>query len=163
MPPTDSDAPRVRRAAPADATAIRSLQEHLDDPAPALLDAALAGALGELLVAVDRDGGGPVGYLLAVDGGPPDLAPRTPPLDDPTTHVAELVVAPAVRRQGHASALLATLLGSRPGVTVTLTVARDNAAARSLYERFGFEIERELPGFFDGRPGLLLARRPRTE
>jgi ribosomal-protein-alanine N-acetyltransferase len=162
MPPTDSDAPRVRRAAPADAAAIRSLQAHLDDPAPALLDAALAGALGELLVAVGRDDGGPVAYLLAVDGGPPDLAPPLP-RDDPTTHVAELVVAPAARRQGHASALLATLLGGRPGVIVTLTVAHDNAAARSLYERFGFEIERELPGFFDGRPGLLLARRPRPE
>jgi ribosomal-protein-alanine N-acetyltransferase len=157
----------VRRAAPADALALRALQEHLDSPAPALLEAALTGALGTLLVAVDDV---PVGYLLAVDGGPP-ASPATTPcfavagrdIDGPIVHVAELVVAPGARRRGHASSLLARLLGERPGATLTLTVAPDNTAARSLYDRFGFEPQRTIPGFFDDGPGLLLVRRPGAE
>ncbi|WP_380681504.1 GNAT family N-acetyltransferase [Salinigranum sp. GCM10025319] len=151
---------RVRRAVPADAETLRTLQRHLDSPAPELLDAALSGALGDLLVAVAD---APVGYLLAVDGGPSVSDAGPIPGGGSTVHVAELVVAPAARRQGHASALLATLLSERPSATVTLTVEPGNGPARSLYDRFGFEVERELPGFFDDGPGLLLVRRPRPE
>jgi ribosomal-protein-alanine N-acetyltransferase len=131
-----------------------------------LLDAALADTLGSLLVA---DWDGPVGYLLAVEGDPP-LPGRfdggtvgAAGLDGGTVHVAELVVAPAARRRGHASALLATLLGDHPTATVTLTVAPDNDAARSLYDRFGFRVARTVPDCFDGAPGLLLVRRPGAE
>ena len=157
---------RIRRATPADSTALRALQEHLDSPAPALLDAVLSGTLGELLVAVAD---APVGYLLAVDSGPPTPLTTTPSLDGtagldgPTVHVAELVVTPTARRRGHASSLLARLLGEHPGATVTLTVAPDNTAARSLYDRFGFELQRTVPDFFDDGPGLLLVRRPGPE
>jgi ribosomal-protein-alanine N-acetyltransferase len=162
-PPSSSDTPGVRRASRADEARLRELQGHLDEPAPALLDAALAGTVGECFVAVDANGA-PVGYLLAVDGdggvGPGDgLSGET----TPQVHVAELVVAPAARRNGHASALLATLLARRPQATVTLTVAPDNEAARALYEGFGFGRSRELPEFFDDGPGLLLVRRPRPE
>jgi ribosomal protein S18 acetylase RimI-like enzyme len=158
---------RVRGAEHGDAAAIRGLQRHLPDPAPTLLDAALAGAVGDLLVAVDVHER-LVGYLLAVDGGPAgvtDATDTTPPASDdlPQVHVAELVVAPSARRRGHASALLATLLGDHPTADVTLTVDPDNTAARSLYERFGFEAIRTLPDRFDGDPGLLLVRRPRTQ
>ncbi len=170
--------PAVRRALPDDESGLHDLQSHLDEGAPALLGAALSGTFGECLVAVgDPDSEGfedtnsnaarPVGYLLAVegDGGVP---PSSVALDDTlggdtSVHIAELVVAPAARRQGHASALLATLFARHPGATVTLTVAPDNDAARTLYERFGFEVSRELPDFFDDGPGLLLVRRPRTE
>jgi ribosomal protein S18 acetylase RimI-like enzyme len=171
--------PTVRHAVPADEPRLHDLQRHLDERAPALLDAVLAGVFGTCLVAVD-DADRPVGYLLAVDGdgGPPvpsasDAAAvgDGPPVggdpllggDTPTVHVAELVVAPAARRNGHASALLATLLSVHPGETVTLTVAPDNDAALSLYEGFGFEQLRELPDCFDDGPGRLLARRPRPE
>ena len=155
---TGSD-PSVRRAVPADRTSLEPLQRHLDEPAPALLDAALSGVVGSLFVAVSD---GPVGYLLAVDGPPSEVDP-TRSIDGPTTHVAELVVAPSARREGHASALLATLLSRRPTATLTLTVAEDNTAARRLYDSFGFEVERRLPDFFDDGPGLLLVRRPRSE
>jgi ribosomal protein S18 acetylase RimI-like enzyme len=163
-PPT---APAVRPARPDDEATLRRLQQHLDQPAPALLGAALAGTLGECLVAVD-DVDTPVGYLLAVtgDGGVPVASgTAADALEDgtPTTHVAELVVAPEARRNGHASALLATVLSTHPTATVTLTVAPANEAARALYDRFGFEVSRTLPGFFDDGPGLLLARRPRPE
>lgn len=158
-------APSVRHAVSDDEPALRRLQRLLDERAPALLDAALSGVFGECLVAVDE--GTVVGYLLAVegDGGIPasDTVGAVAPDTDTAVHVAELVVAPDARRNGHASALLATLLSSRPTATVTLTVAPDNHAARALYERFGFERERELADFFDDGPALLLARRPRAE
>jgi ribosomal-protein-alanine N-acetyltransferase len=156
----------IRHAVPDDEPALRRLQRSLDEQAAALLDTALSRALGECLVAVDE--GTVVGYLLAVqgDGGltAPDVAGvGTGRSDDTTVHVAELVVAPEARRNGHASALLATLLSTHPTATVTLTVAPDNHAARALYERFGFEPDRELADFFEDGPALLLARRPRAE
>ncbi|MCC2655506.1 MAG: family N-acetyltransferase [Panacagrimonas sp.] len=43
---------------------------------------------------------------------------------------------------------------------VTLEVRADNAAARALYARRGYVVERELPGFYDdGADGLRLALR----
>lgn len=156
----------IRHATSEDRPALRRLQRHLDEQASALLDTALSGALGECLVAVDENR--VVGYLLTVEGdggitAPDAVGVGTEPPGDTTVHVAELVVAPDARRNGHASALLATLLSSYPTATVTLTVAPDNDAARALYERFGFELDRELADFFDGGPALLLARRPRAE
>ncbi|AUV84030.1 N-acetyltransferase [Salinigranum rubrum] len=162
---------------PDDESRLHDLQSHLDEGAPTLLDAAISGTFGECLVAVDDSDSDAdsnstsdraVGYLLAAagDGGvpPSGVAPDdTLDGDAPTVHVSELVVAPDARRQGHASALLATLLSRHPGATVTLTVAPDNDAARALYERFGFEVSRELPDFFDDGPGLLLVRRSRSE
>lgn len=155
-----TDERSVRRAVPADAVALASLQRSLDEPAPALLDAALSGVVGDLFVAVTDV---PVGYLLAVEGPPSALVTHSLPDEGPARHVAELVVAPSARRNGHASALLATLLATYPTATVTLTVAPDNTAARSLYERFGFETARRLPEFYADGAGLLLVRRPRPE
>jgi ribosomal-protein-alanine N-acetyltransferase len=162
--------PAVRHALPDDESRLRDLQGHLDEGAPALLDAALSGTFGECLVAVgdpDSNSRRPVGYLLAVDGdgGVPSshVAPDDALGGETSIHVAELVVAPEARRQGHASALLATLLARHPEATLTLTVAPDNDAARALYERFGFEVSSTLPDFFDDGPGLLLVRRPRPE
>lgn len=62
-----------------------------------------------------------------------------------------LFVHPEYRRAGVASALLRDLLASleRP---VHLNVAASNIPARTLYERFGFQIEREFMGSFQGTP-----------
>jgi [ribosomal protein S18]-alanine N-acetyltransferase len=58
-------------------------------------------------------------------------------------HINNLAVAPAFRRTGVATALLARVLGD--GVTLgasraTLEVRRSNDPARLLYERFGFSV-----------------------
>lgn len=62
-----------------------------------------------------------------------------------------LFVRPSYRRSGAATALLAELLArlERP---VALNVVAGNTAARSLYERSGFQVVREFAGNFQGTP-----------
>ena len=62
-----------------------------------------------------------------------------------------LFVHPGFRKTGVASALLNELLASL-GWPVTLNVASGNVPARSLYGRFGFHVEREFVGMFQGTP-----------
>jgi ribosomal-protein-alanine N-acetyltransferase len=55
--------------------------------------------------------------------------------------VMNIATLPSLQRQGHASALLQDLLqtaSERRARWVTLEVRRSNAAARSLYQKFGF-------------------------
>lgn len=160
----------IRRANPSDGPALERLQSRLPRPSPDLLAAALsdpttsdpsASALAafDVFVAVDRETGSVVGYLLSVRGDP--------------THVAELVVDPAHRRQGHGRALLDTLfatvaarhvedVGSDTGRDdphrVRLAVEPDNDAALGLYRSVGFSVARRDPDYFDGDPALLLER-----
>mgnify|MGYP006307311543 CR=1 FL=1 len=134
---------RVREARRSDAPRVRALQTLLSEPSPRLLTYGLGP--GTLLVTPD-DGDNPVGYLLAVSG--------------PETHVAELVVAPAHRREGRASALLDALFAILPtGHRVTLAVRPDNEGALSLYESVGFERVGREDGFYTDGPALVLARR----
>ena len=62
-----------------------------------------------------------------------------------------LFVHPKFRKCGVAGALLRELLASldRP---VVLNVASSNVPARTLYGRFGFQVEREFVGNFHGTP-----------
>ena len=56
--------------------------------------------------------------------------------------VMNIATLPALRRSGHASALLEDLLQTgreRRARWVTLEVRRSNAAARAMYQKFGFE------------------------
>lgn len=132
----------VRPARPADRSALDALQSHLREPSPSLL--AAGDDVGTLLVSTD--GGRPVGYLLAVDS----------PAEG---HVSELVVAPDSRREGRASALLTAYLRTRPsGTRVSLTVAPENEAARSLYERHGFAVASRRPDFFESGDALVYER-----
>lgn len=139
----------VRPARPADEPALSSLQSHLPEPSPSLLTAVLEGdgGVGTLLVsAADGPAGRPVGYLLAVDS-------------DEEGHVSELVVSSDYRREGRASDLLTAYLRTRPdGTRVTLTVAPDNEAARSLYEARGFEVAGRRPEFFESGDALVYER-----
>ncbi|MFC7096707.1 GNAT family N-acetyltransferase [Halobaculum marinum] len=150
----------VRVGHPTDEPALRVLQAHLREPSPTLLAHGLRD--GGVLVdeatvdgddgRVGGDGGAtgdptatvPVGYLLAVDGD--------------GTHVAELVVHPARRREGRATALFDRLFERTTG-PVTLLVAADNDPARRLYADLGFHRVERRPGFYDdGTDALLLAR-----
>lgn len=138
----DADPVTVRPVRPTDEAALERLQSHLSEPSPDLLSYGVTA--GSVLVTTGPTGQ-PVGYLLAVSGE--------------QTHLAELVVAPAFRREGRASALLRGLFERLPaGQRVTLAVAPENEAARALYREHGFEHEETRPDFFAGGPALLLAR-----
>ena len=168
----------IRAAAPADLPALRALQSLLPETAPELLLAAIDGP-GIVLVSVDGTsagdgrgdamvGGGvdtpveagadsplgtdadglPVGYVLATTG--PE-----------TAHVAELVVAPAHRREGRGRRLLTAALArlrETGAARVELAVAPDNDAARRLYESVGFEESRREEGYYEDGPAVLMAR-----
>lgn len=132
----------IRVGRPADEPALSRLQGHLREPSPRLLNHGLA--VGSVSVSVAD--GEPVGYVLPVGQG------------DGDRHVAELVVAPAHRREGRARRLLERTLAS--GERVTLLVHPDNDAARSLYESLGFEYVARRPGFYDDADALLAACEP---
>ena len=65
--------------------------------------------------------------------------------------ISWLFVHPGFRRLGVASGLLRQLLAclQRP---VALNVASSNTRARTLYGQFGFSVEREFTGSFQGTP-----------
>ena len=148
--------PPVRPARPPDATRLRSLQRQLDEPSPPLLAAALNELSADaarstprawrLLVSPDASDE-PVGYLLAANGR--------------ETHIAELVVDAAHRRQHRATALLAVVCGSA-SQPVTVCVAAENSAARSLYEAFGFSETNRSTDQFDAGTGITLRYEPAT-
>lgn len=136
----------IRPARAGDAAAIAALQSNLSAPSPRLL--ATVGVAGTCLVAADRTGeradpaespdpaGRPVGYVLVIGEG--------------DTHLAELVVHPDHRREGHGRALVDAVVDRQaPGTRVTLAVAADNGPARSLYESAGFEPVDRRPGFYE--------------
>ena len=62
-----------------------------------------------------------------------------------------LFVHPAFRRRGVATGLVRDML-ARLQQPVTLNVMASNFAARALYERIGFSVEREFQGNFQGKP-----------
>ena len=153
----------IRSAVPDDASRLRRLQAELSEPAPKLLDAAIAqidttdsknphpraaspaGGF-TLLVSVD-EANIAVGYLLALVGE--------------TIHIAELAVDPAYRREGRANALLSTLIEHSDGA-ITVHVAVDNAAAKDLYRSIGFHQQARSDDQFEHAAGLTL-RYPAAE
>ena len=139
--PAEPD-PRVRAGRPGDADRIRKLQSHLRQPSPDLLEYGLAVGAARVSVADGRV----VGYLLAVD------APSRPGV-----HVAELVVAPAIRREGRARGLLGAAIADADG-PVTLQAHPDNDAALSLYESLDFEVVERRPDAYADGDALVLRR-----
>lgn len=66
-------------------------------------------------------------------------------------HINNLAVAPAWRRRGVASALLAFVLrdaAAEGAIRATLEVRRSNEPARRLYERFGFGYAGVRPDYY---------------
>lgn len=89
-----------------------------------------------------EDGETLLGYLCAVEDGE-------------TLYISNLAVAPEVRRQGTASALLtaACAAAARSGCrTAVLEVRVSNAAAQALYEKHGFRRAGLRPGLYDDPP-----------
>jgi ribosomal protein S18 acetylase RimI-like enzyme len=64
-------------------------------------------------------------------------------------HISWLFVHPAHRREGVAMALVRAIMARLDG-SVTLNVSTENTAARRLYARLGFTVEREFIGDFKG-------------
>jgi ribosomal-protein-alanine N-acetyltransferase len=136
------DSSHLRTARRTDLPTLLELQSALGEPSPTLLRAGVSG-VGVVLVSVAA--GRPVGYLLAVSG-------------EETAHVAELVVEPAHRREGRATALLDTLTDREDVDRLTVRVTPGNDAAMRCYRAVGFEtVGRDPDGFTDG-PALVLAR-----
>ena len=163
----------IRPATAGDAARLRMLQAELTEAAPKLLAAAIprsdtsdridtsgrndtgdhietsghkttaatpADKAFSLLVSVN-EANIAVGYLLALAGE--------------TTHIAELVVDPAYRREGRANELLTTLIEHGEG-PITVHVAVDNTAARELYRTVGFQRQARNDGQFEHAAGLTL-------
>lgn len=138
----------LRGGRPADESVLLALQSHLAEPSPALLRHGLH--TGSVIVSVPDDpeetpgrvARTPVGYVLPVGGD--------------GVHVAELVVAPAYRREGRARRLLERVLVTTDE-RVTLLVHPDNHAARALYDDVGFEQVDRRPEFYDDADALVLA------
>jgi ribosomal-protein-alanine N-acetyltransferase len=138
----------IRVATPVDAPELARLQSFLPEPAPALLDSALERGVTPATALVSTAAPGataPVGYLLAVPG-------------DDTVYVAELVVAPAHRREGRARALLDACAARAGEATLIVTVAVDDEAARACYRACGFEVDGRVAGLFDGGDAVRYRR-----
>ena len=79
-------------------------------------------------------------------------------------HLANLAVEPSRRRRGFATRLLESILEKawhRGCTACRLEVRPSNKAARALYEKFGFEAEGEISGFYTGPEETALRLRGR--
>lgn len=139
----------IRLGRPSDAPALRGLQRALREPSPELLTHGLR--VGGVAVSVPDDQSAadsrPVGYVLHVGG------------DD--RHIAELVVAPAFRREGRAKRLLRHVCRVADG-RVTLLVHPDNEPARTLYASLGFDVIDRRTDFYADADALVMAVDPST-
>lgn len=79
-------------------------------------------------------------------------------LEDGTVDIHRLVVAPRAFRQGVATTLLDALDDRYPDRPMIVSTGRDNAPARELYRRRGFELLRER----EVVPGLWIAELARA-
>jgi [ribosomal protein S18]-alanine N-acetyltransferase len=100
---------------------------------------------------VAREGEAIVGYVIA------DSVPNH---GRPIGHVKDIAVHPEHRGRGVGRDLLARALGALAAAgcaRVKLEVRAGNASARSLYRRFGFEAQRQVPGYYqDGETAIVM-------
>jgi len=100
---------------------------------------------------VARQGDGVVGYVIA------DSVPNH---GRPIGHVKDIAVHPDHRGRGVGRDLLARALGALAAAgcaRVKLEVRAGNAEAIRLYRRFGFEAQRQVPGYYqDGETAIVM-------
>jgi ribosomal-protein-alanine N-acetyltransferase len=148
--PTTETGPTIRPAERADLLAVfRIEQEAFAQPWPFQAFEDYLDSAG-FMVAVD---GGIVGYVVA------DTVPNH---GRPLGHIKDLAVHSDYRGRGYGRRLLGRALavletaGTR---SVKLEVRASNAAARSLYDDFGFVHRRTVPRYYsDGEDALVLVR-----
>ncbi|MFC4408685.1 GNAT family N-acetyltransferase [Haloarchaeobius iranensis] len=127
----------VRAATRADLPALRALHGLLDAPVPDLFDDLPPG-----VTLVSTADGVPVGYIHSFTGE--------------VAHVAELVVAPAHRREGRGRRLFLAVLARlrREGCRAAeLVVAAENTSAQALYEELGFAADERLEDYYGSADG----------
>ena len=82
--------------------------------------------------------------------------------DSRRARIYSVVVDPQARGLGLAQQLVeaAQLVASQRGcAAISLEVRSDNSAARALYVKLGYQVDSELPGYYeDGGDGLRLLR-----
>ena len=90
------------------------------------------------------------------------VADTVPNGGTPLGHVKDLAVRPDARGEGLGANLLGTALSicRQQGVgRVKLEVRETNEPAKRLYDRFGFEIHRRLPRYYDdGEDAFVMVR-----
>lgn len=151
--PSADDGVSIREAERADLLSIVRI-EKASFPQPWPYDA-FESFLGEpgFLVAAD-DEGYVTGYVVA------DV---TPNYGRDLGHVKDVAVHPDRRGEGVGSALLEraiAVLAAEGAATVKLEVRVENDGARSLYETFGFEPLRRVPGYYeDGDDAIVMVRK----
>lgn len=140
----------IRRATPADLDRILAIERECF-PAPWSREA-LEGHLESGIFLVYEKGREIVGYLVAV--------PSWNPITGRFLHLLNLAVTGPERRKGIASALLGECIRMARGMgigRVLLEVRKHNAAALSLYRKFGFRERAELGRFYaDGDDAYLM-------
>lgn len=86
--------------------------------------------------------------------------------DSRKARIYSVVVAPEARGRGIGAQLVAAaerVARSSGREAISLEVRADNAAARAMYEKLGYVVERELPDYYDdGAEGLRLIKRLRS-
>ena len=135
-----ADEPTIRQATRADLLAVYRIETtSFPQPWPYAAFEQFLGQPG-FLVAGDR----------SVDGF--IVADTVPNGGTPLGHVKDLAVRPDARGEGLGANLLGTALSicRQQGVgRVKLEVRETNEPAKRLYDRFGFEIHRRLPRYYD--------------
>lgn len=71
--------------------------------------------------------------------------------------IRALFVHPLSRGRGIGKSLLEYLIsqaGSQTGTSATLYVAKNNAPAKAMYQKYGFTVTKEFEAFYNGKPVL---------
>lgn len=164
---------RIREATQRDLPQLRELQTHLDSPSPELLVLATNESppvAGPLVLLGERVRPGrsiptgpaisaePVGFVIAIPGDPAGGA-STDENTDAGVYVAELVVVPGYRRNGHGSALLDALATRFPRRNrLRLTTRADDEGTLAFYRANGFRVVDVLASRYEETDGLVLSR-----